>query len=176
MPMRWGGSSVVLQLLHPVPHAPLADMLRPSLEVADLGGDAVARLQRGEQVPLLPEEHQYPAPAGLAAEAVVDVVDAVLDVVGHLAHLLHPVQALLVVAAGRPLQPVEEGLHAAQLVGDVLDVIADASDEGVLLREEAPELVDEGFHGVVRGADDEVHGHFSLVPARRKIKYTRHAS
>jgi len=139
---------------------------RPSRPPPGPGLDAVASVQRGEQVPLLPEEHQYPAPAGLAAEAVVDVVDAVLDVVGHLAHLLHPVQALLVVAAGCPLQPVEEGLHAAQLVGDVLDVIAGAPDQGVLLREEAPELVDEGLHGVVRGADNEVHGRLALAPTR----------
>jgi hypothetical protein len=162
---------VVLQFLHPVPHSPLADMLRPSLEVADLGGDAVASLQRGHQVPLLAEVHQYPASTGLAAEAVIDVVGAVLDVVGHLTHLLHPVQALLVVVALRPLQPVEEGLHAGQLVGDVLDVIAGAPDQGVLLREEAPKLVHQGFHGVVRGADDEVHRRPALSPSPVETRY-----
>ncbi|WVZ50559.1 hypothetical protein U9M48_001801 [Paspalum notatum var. saurae] len=161
------GATTTCRVLHPVPGAPLTDMLRPDLEVADFGGDAVAGVERGEQVPRPPESRQPAAPAGLAAEAVADVVHAVLDIVGNLPHLLHPVLTLLVVAAPFPLQPVEEGLHAGQLVVDVLDVILDALDQGVLLREEDPELVDERFRGIVGGSDDEVHGRFPLLSVVR---------
>uniref|UniRef100_A0A0E0MH28 Uncharacterized protein n=1 Tax=Oryza punctata TaxID=4537 RepID=A0A0E0MH28_ORYPU len=147
---------VCWEVLHPVPCAPLADMLRPDLEVADVDGDAAALVQRGEQVPRPPERDEPAGPAGLAAEAVADVVDAVLDVVGDLPHLLHPVLPLLVVV-DVPLELAEEGLHAGELVVDVLDVVADAGDQGVLLREEAAELVDEGLHGAARGADDQIH-------------------
>jgi hypothetical protein len=63
---------------------------------------------------------------------VADVIDAVLDVVGDLPHLLHPALSLLIVL-GLLLEPIEEVLHVGQLVVDVLDVVADASDQGVLL-------------------------------------------
>ena len=115
-------------------------MLRSSLEVADVGGDAVSCMQRGEEIPGPSEGGQLAAPTGLAAEAVAGIVDAILDVVGDLPHLLHPVLPLLVVL-GLLLEPVEEGLHAGQLVVDVLDVIADASDQCVLLGQETPKLV-----------------------------------
>uniref|UniRef100_A0A0E0RAQ8 Uncharacterized protein n=1 Tax=Oryza rufipogon TaxID=4529 RepID=A0A0E0RAQ8_ORYRU len=153
--------SVCWEVLHPVPGAPLADMLRPDLEVADVGGDAAALVQRGEQVPRPLEGDNCAGPAGLAAEAVADVVDAVLDVVGDLAHLLHPVLTLLVVG-DVPLEPAEEGLHAGELVVDVLDVVADAGDEGVLLRQEGAQLVDERLHGAARRADDQIHNQLSF--------------
>mgnify|MGYP003703120781 CR=1 FL=1 len=147
-----------VKVLHPVPGAALADMLRPELEVADLGGDAAALVEGGEKVPRPLEGDGRAAPPGLAAEAVADIVDAVLDVVGHLAHLLHPVLTLLVVVdVPSSLELAEEGLHAGHLVVDVLDVVVDAGDQGVLLREEAAQLADQGLHGAARRADDELH-------------------
>lgn len=92
-----------------------------------------------------------------------EVVDAVLDVVGDVADLLHPVLGLVVVAAGAG-EVAEERLHAGELVVDELDVAADAADQGVLLREEAAELVQEGFEGRRRRPDGELHG-CSCLPA-----------
>lgn len=57
---------------------------------------------------------------------------AVLDVVGDVADLLHPVLGLFAPGVA-VVEAAQEGVHAGQLVIDVLDVIADALDQCVLL-------------------------------------------
>lgn len=116
-----------------IPGAALTHMLRPFLELGNLGGDPAA-------LATSPDLVQVPAKLGpqvvalaVRVEALGEVVDAVLDVEGDVADLLRPVRRLLVGAAVAA-EAVEEGLHAGQLVADELDVAADAADQGVLLR------------------------------------------
>ncbi|KAF2911600.1 hypothetical protein DAI22_11g192400 [Oryza sativa Japonica Group] len=61
------------------------------------------------------------------------------------------------VVAGGVAEVEEEGVHAGQLVLDVLDLAANAADERVLLGQEAAELSQQRPHGAVRGAYGELH-------------------
>ncbi|KAG2563269.1 hypothetical protein PVAP13_8KG312704 [Panicum virgatum] len=147
-------------VLHAVPRASLADILRAALEVDDLGGDVAARSERGHGVPRAAEVDEEALAAGLAAETVGEVVHSVLDVVGDVPDLLDPVLGLLVVGgSGRGGTPdlAEEGVHAGELVVHVLDLAADAADERVLLGKEAAELAQQRAHGALGGADGEFH-------------------
>lgn len=118
----------------------LAHELRPALEICNLDGDAAPRGPRQELVEGIADGDQPASTPAIGTESVGEVVDAVLDVVGHVPDLLHPVLRLVVVALVALAEVGEEGLHARELVGDELDVAADAPDEGVLLGEEAAEL------------------------------------
>ena len=141
-------------------------MLCPGLEVADLSGDAVASVQRGEEIPGPPEGGQFSAPTGLAAEAVAGFVDAVLDVVGDVPDLLDPVLGLLVVGGsggGGVPDLAEEGVHAGELVVHVLDLAVDAADERLLLGEEAAELAKQRSHGALGGAHGELRARSALA-------------
>ena len=128
-----------LGVLDAVPRAPLADLLRPHLELRDVGGDVAARPPCEDLVHPGHDEAAQVVAAGVVGEAVREVVDAVLDVVGDVADLLHPVLHPVVVlvafALRRAAQVADERLHARQLVADVLDVSPDATDESVLLGE-----------------------------------------
>ena len=50
-------------------------------------------------------------------------------------------------------------------------VVADASDQGVLLSEEAPELAHQRLHGIVGGANDEVHRHLDPVVSAVEMRF-----
>lgn len=86
------------------------------------------------------------------AAAADEHVDAVLGVVGDLPDLLHPDPHLVVVAGGvlrRRGDAAEEGVHALQLVLDVLHLAVDALRRRALLREHAGELPEEPPHGAL---------------------------
>jgi hypothetical protein len=141
-----------------VPLSALTDLLRARLEVGDLAGDVTARPPRHHLVDTVDEEvagDVAAEPAGVV-DVVAGVIDAVFHVVGHVVNLLHPVLGPVVML--HLPEVAEEGLHGAELIGDVLQVTVDASDQSVLLGEEAPELAQVGLHRGLGGAHHQIHG------------------
>ncbi|KAG2558657.1 hypothetical protein PVAP13_8NG284002 [Panicum virgatum] len=164
------GLGAFFRVLDAVPRAALPDFLCSVLEVNDLGGDVPACPECGHGVPHAADVDKEALPSGLAAEAVGEVVHAVIDVVYDIADLLDPVLGLLIVSSSScscPAELAEEGVHAGELVVHVLDLTADATDERVLLGEEAAEFAKQRSHGALRGAHGELHADSSLICNRK---------
>jgi hypothetical protein len=85
------------------------------------------------------------------------VVDTVFHIVSHVTYLLHPVLEPPVVAFWGRADVSKEGLHGPELITDVLDIAADATDQSVLLGKEAAQLAQKRFHGGLGSAHHKLH-------------------
>jgi hypothetical protein len=74
-----------------------------------------------------------------------ELINAVLGIIGNLPHLLHPGSHLVVMALGCG-EGAKEGIHALELILDVLHISMDALNQPTFLGEKATQFAQETSH------------------------------